>query len=176
MSIQVLPGDSPPPSVLRKSEVSSLVFSITDRADRISSTDTFLVFAAVFSNFTHSSTSYNTLTTRNANKIEEAEREVNNFGILLNGSVPKERARNQSQIKVKAETRASNGMGVYSARFSSVSDNNWRWRNLVFFIKGSSSFCSEAILGKSTMERGLSDVGGMSMARSFAREYRGPDG
>lgn len=57
MSIQVLPGDFDPPSVSRNPEGSSFAFSMADRADRISSAATRLVFAAFLSTFTLSSTS-----------------------------------------------------------------------------------------------------------------------
>lgn len=57
MSIQVLPGDWEPPRVSRKPEGSILAFSMTDKADRISSFATFLVFAAFLSTLTLSLTS-----------------------------------------------------------------------------------------------------------------------
>lgn len=54
-SIQVLPGDSFPPSVSRKAEGSNFAFSISEKAERTSLAGTFLVFAAFLSTFTDSS-------------------------------------------------------------------------------------------------------------------------
>ena len=57
ISIHVLPGDFDPPSVSRNPEGSIFAFSITEKADKISSAATLLLLAAFFSNSTLSSTS-----------------------------------------------------------------------------------------------------------------------
>lgn len=90
MSIQVLPGDSDPPSVSRNPEGSSFAFSSTDRADRISSAATLLVFAAFLRTFTLSSTSF----TPNNNKTQSKK-------MIFLGNYATERKNNKDPVEKK---------------------------------------------------------------------------